>query len=191
MPKLVDLAGKKFGRLLVLHRTENRRWGHTSWLCQCECGVEKKVLGELLRDGRAVSCGCYGTEQRKKLWSFRKDKLPEGVAARRLLVYKWMQQARRNGKSWSLIAEDALALSQRPCYYCGIEPLQPYFPKHYSGGCFYNGLDRVDNARGYELDNVVPCCGTCNKAKHTQTQDSFLSWLLRASEYQRDKNRGF
>lgn len=38
------------------------------------------------------------------------------------------------------------------CYYCsGPLPLQ--------GG----GLDRVDNTKGYLIDNVVPCCSRCNE----------------------------
>lgn len=37
------------------------------------------------------------------------------------------------------------------CTYCQFE-LDP------SGG----GLDRIDNTRGYESGNVVPCCGVCN-----------------------------
>lgn len=42
----------------------------------------------------------------------------------------------------------------QPCYYCG-------HPLNETG----IGLDRLDSDRGYVLDNVVPCCGTCNMAK--------------------------
>lgn len=30
------------------------------------------------------------------------------------------------------------------------------------------GIDRVDNSKGYILDNVVPACGTCNRMKHAR-----------------------
>lgn len=49
------------------------------------------------------------------------------------------------------------------CYYCG------------DNGS--NGLDRVDNTIGYTVDNVVACCGKCNKAKHALTLDEFLSLI--------------
>ena len=25
-----------------------------------------------------------------------------------------------------------------------------------------SGLDRIDNSKGYQINNVLPCCGTCN-----------------------------
>jgi hypothetical protein len=27
------------------------------------------------------------------------------------------------------------------------------------------GLDRINNNLGYSLDNVLPCCGNCNKIR--------------------------
>jgi len=30
--KLIDLTGKKFGRLVVIKRVENDKWGHHKWL---------------------------------------------------------------------------------------------------------------------------------------------------------------
>lgn len=32
------------------------------WLCQCKCGTKRPVVGENLRAGRSVSCGCYNRE---------------------------------------------------------------------------------------------------------------------------------
>lgn len=54
--------------------------------------------------------------------------------------------------------------------------------------CFYckdalpragSGLDRVDSSRGYELDNVVPCCTRCNKAKNNMSQASFIEHIIK------------
>lgn len=43
-----------------------------------------------------------------------------------------------------------------PCIYCSGA-----FETNSTGV----GLDRVDNNRGYEFDNVVSCCGECNRIK--------------------------
>lgn len=41
------------------------------------------------------------------------------------------------------------------CDYC-LAPL----------GKYGVGLDRINNSKGYTIDNIVPCCGNCNKLKN-------------------------
>jgi hypothetical protein len=57
--------------------------------------------------------------------------------------------------------------------------------KYYNGEYLYNGLDRVDNTKGYIISNIVSCCGQCNRAKGILSQEEFLQWLKRASNYQK------
>jgi hypothetical protein len=48
------------------------------------------------------------------------------------------------------------------CFYCGaIDTL--------------NGIDRVDNSKHYVDGNVVSCCTTCNRMKHTLTIQEFVN----------------
>lgn len=61
MAKAVDLTGQKFGKLTVVERTANNKKGNTMWLCNCDCGNTKEVLGYDLTHGRTVSCGCLHT----------------------------------------------------------------------------------------------------------------------------------
>lgn len=62
-PKAIDLTGRRFGRLVVLAFSERitHPCGKTGlkWKCRCDCGVEKSIDGEPLRDGRTISCGCH------------------------------------------------------------------------------------------------------------------------------------
>jgi hypothetical protein len=48
-----SLAGRRFGRLTVLHRTVRSRW-----LCRCKCGKQIEVRSAYLKPGRQQSCGC-------------------------------------------------------------------------------------------------------------------------------------
>lgn len=57
---LIDLSGKRFGKLVV-----RGRWGHVqkntkqpTWLCKCDCGMLTVALGASLRNGTKRSCGC-------------------------------------------------------------------------------------------------------------------------------------
>lgn len=57
-----DLIGKQFGRLTVVERCENyilaSNIQYSQWLCKCECGSIKKVIGRDLVKSRVCSCGC-------------------------------------------------------------------------------------------------------------------------------------
>ena len=59
--------------------------------------------------------------------------------------------------------ETYLNIVKQPCNYCGI--LQD------KG---FNGIDRIDSAIGYTLDNCVSCCAMCNYMKKCLSVDIFL-----------------
>lgn len=60
---MINLVGRKFGRLVVLRFGEKR--GHDfTWVCRCSCGVVKEVFGGNLRGTK--SCGCWNIECIKK-----------------------------------------------------------------------------------------------------------------------------
>lgn len=64
--KLLDLTGKRFGRLTVLRRSGTTRTPNGSsrpvWSCRCDCGLEVEVPGPNLRIGNTQSCGCLRRE---------------------------------------------------------------------------------------------------------------------------------
>ena len=53
--------------------------------------------------------------------------------------------------------EELDSVTRSPCVYCGVV-ISEVSETGY-------GLDRKDSSRGYTLDNVVPCCYTCNRIK--------------------------
>lgn len=53
MPKLIDLTGQRFGKLVVLEHV-----GRGRWKCRCDCGNECVKHSVCLRDGRSDNCGC-------------------------------------------------------------------------------------------------------------------------------------
>lgn len=52
-------------------------------------------------------------------------------------------------------------LIKKDCYYC-CRPLAV-------------GIDRLDNSKGYALENAVPCCFPCNRMKHTLSTEEFIN----------------
>ena len=60
----IDVTGQRFGRLLVLERLPNNKYGGR-FLCKCDCGNTKIVALGSLHSG-TKSCGCLHSEQVSK-----------------------------------------------------------------------------------------------------------------------------
>ena len=58
MGKFIDLTGKQYGRLTVLSRHSEHGSDPIIWKCLCECGKEKNIRGQVLKNGSITSCGC-------------------------------------------------------------------------------------------------------------------------------------
>ena len=63
MGKFIDLTGQRVGAWTVIKRTNNDKNKNTKYLCRCECGKEKEVLGYSLNKGKSLSCGCLRTKK--------------------------------------------------------------------------------------------------------------------------------
>lgn len=58
MQEWPSLIGQKFGMLTVIGQASSTKNGHRQWICKCDCGTEKVILGSNLKRGTTVSCGC-------------------------------------------------------------------------------------------------------------------------------------
>jgi hypothetical protein len=57
-----NLAGMRFGRLLVLSESGRTRNAKITWKCLCDCGNETVAIGADMTCGKQVSCGCQRNE---------------------------------------------------------------------------------------------------------------------------------
>ena len=62
-----ELIGNKFGMLYVIKIANKETSGPYSYVCKCDCGIEKVIPGRRLRNGNVRSCGCLknGTLSKK------------------------------------------------------------------------------------------------------------------------------
>jgi hypothetical protein len=86
----------------------------------------------------------------------------------------YVRTARKRGIDFNLELTDVANAVDRPCIYCGRIGVNCWRSKRK-----YNGIDRVDNTRGYTIDNVVTACADCNRAKSDMGLDQFKSWIAR------------
>lgn len=180
MSRLIDLKGNVYGGLTVLERGPGERPNlGPAWTCRCFCGGLCTVRGMHLRSGATTSCGCVMRASRVARFKTLLAK-PAGVSAFNALCLAYKHRAKKRGVSWTLSPDQARLLFAGTCVYCGVEPSQVKTTSTPDSTPFvYNGIDRVDNAAGYVLGNVVSCCGICNKAKRDLSVEDFVAWLVR------------
>ena len=176
--KRVDYTGRIFGQLKVISR-EDRRIGNRDvaflW-CSCSCGSEKWIRYNNLVNGGTVSCGCF---QKKEL-SKRSSK-PKGQAALHSVFLYYKRNAKQRNIEWKLTKEEFVTMIGGACAYCGTSNSM-LAKTAYGFSAYHNGIDRVDNKIGYLLDNCVPCCNICNRAKSNMPVEEFLDWIRKLKE---------
>lgn len=98
MSTCIDMTGQKYGKLTILERDTNRPTGKGTkayWICQCDCGNIKSIVGTDIRNGKTVSCGCGVIAAAKA----RKKDL-KGEKFGRLLVIRDSGQRKNNRVVW-------------------------------------------------------------------------------------------
>lgn len=63
---------------------------------------------------------------------------------------------------FQITKEEFENLWEKPCHYCN-SPIETI------------GLDRVDNNKGYVIENIVPCCKICNFMKAQLNKKDFVN----------------
>lgn len=81
------------------------------------------------------------------------------------------QSAKHRKIHFGLTFDDFSKIRIGNCYYCGR--LLPA-----TGG----GLDRIDSNLGYAIENVRPCCASCNYAKRHLSEKEFFDSIRRIYE---------
>ena len=169
-----DETGKIYGQWKVIGLSEKESKSQTIyWECICSCGQVRDVIGTSLRDGSSTSCGCTKTSP---------VPAPESIYRKYYRSYKYGSIRKTNTYDFSLTFEEYKELIMEPCHYCGREPYDTkylYNRKRKRNinldvSVKINGIDRVDNTKGYHIENCVPCCKMCNRMKLDYTEDDFL-----------------
>jgi hypothetical protein len=142
------------------------------YLFRCLCGKEVEFLGTDVYRERIKSCGCThdcGYEE----------------SAFRAIRLAYSSNAVARGLGFNLTDEQLKTLFAGNCHYCGEPPSNLSRKKRKLNYAVfkYNGIDRVNNSVGYTIDNVVPCCRTCNWMKQKMSPEEFVSHCRRVVNF--------
>jgi len=173
----LNLMGQRFGRLIAkkFAGIEARR-RESLWECLCDCGnIVVKCAGDL-RSGNTKSCGCYHKIRTRQLFS-----IPDEDIRVNRVFYDYRKRAKNKGLKFELTKNQFAIFMDALCYYCGAEPSNS-FVQHGRQLLAYQGIDRLDNSKGYTPENCVPCCIICNKMKKAMNHDEFIEHIQKIAE---------
>lgn len=151
---------------LISYDTEKKKW-----LAKCDCGNAKFINSRDFK--RVKSCGCW-------LYKFSKgEKSPLYKHGDKFLTY--FKHYKRNSEKrkicFDISFDEFKMLISKNCFYCDELPREI---KNF--GIIANGIDRLDPAIGYKVDNCKPCCKDCNWAKQSLTKDDFIKLCKKVCE---------
>jgi 5-methylcytosine-specific restriction endonuclease McrA len=158
-PFFEDLTGRRFHNVTVLSRLENGQGGHARFKVQCACGLTWDVASRDLKGGKIKNCNNHGCKM---------SHTNAGEGSRNKALSHIIKNATKRGHLFNLSSEFAFRIMSEPCFYCGCAPalsVNRSIRTPYRNSYLHNGIDRVNNALGYEETNVVSCCVNCNRMK--------------------------
>lgn len=163
----IDLTGQKFNILTAKRYLGKDNSKNNIYEWTCDCGSSIIAQGSDIKTGKIKSCGCKSNSDQIKN---AKSRGIETLIRSLFAGYK-----RDRGYEFSITYEYFKDIISKNCHYCGSEPSNVKKDKRSFGDRVlkYNGIDRIDNDKGYTEENTVPCCRNCNIAKHTYTVEFF------------------
>ena len=175
---LKNYTGLKFNYLTAIsfhYRLKNK----TYWTFNCDCGENCIKVIDKVTSGYSKSCGCKSLRGKVSI----KKNTESSFNA---VYHRYKTTSKIRGISFDLSKDEFKTITSKNCHYCGVEPLQASkytnIPKE-TVIYFYNGIDRMDNKAGYNLENSKPCCFVCNRSKRDMNYADFLAYIQRLKNY--------
>lgn len=150
-------------------------------LIRCDCGFENEVREYDFISGNAKQCRSCVTKKMHE-----KRRLPDNQSAWNDLYNDYVQSAKSRNLDFKLSTAEFFAIVKLPCFYCGSAPSSQ--KKCRSSVAVYNGIDRLDNSKGYVHRNVAACCRICNQWKKAMDMDDFIAHAAKITSYRESLN---
>ncbi len=139
-----EIAGTRFGKLLVLHEVAKKNPRSRRYLCQCDCGKETEVNVGALSSGHTRSCGCLILEAVTKHGCYRGDKATKTYRAWHGMKQRCLNQF---DKSYKNYGGRCITICER--WRNSFENFLADMGESPMGA----SIDRIDNDKGYCPEN--------------------------------------
>lgn len=185
--QVIDITGKKFGRLTAIRRASRPgELKSLTWLFKCDCGTEKEIAGEPVRQGGTRSCGCL----RRDMGAWNKGitgSEAHGFKGTGAIPHSWFSnlkyKSETRGIPFDLTIDQLWELYERQGKICAISGLPIGFTNKSESPTNWASLDRKDSSLGYTINNVQWVDRRINFMKQSATFDEFLYLCKTVSNY--------
>lgn len=183
-PTIITI-GSKYGLLTVVRIIPSGKRGkHSKAEVICECGNTSYMTSQILKKSKSCGCKRHDSSTWKRVGAINKPQmLPFGQASKNQMFWSYANSARKRNLEFTLSKEEFVEICESNCFYCNSVPSKQVGLDSYNGKFLCNGVDRMDNTKGYTSDNSVPCCSTCNYAKHKLGTMEFIAHCNRIAQY--------
>lgn len=143
--------------------------------CRCICGNIYYAQRDSLGSRKLKTCGC----------GMGRKVLDNNMGPINQILLSYKNNAKARNLVWELSDEIVFIMIKSPCFYCGIINGNTRWDNRYKNKrkLLYNGIDRIDNNKGYTVENSVPCCGSCNLFKREKTVEQFITKVKNIYSY--------
>jgi hypothetical protein len=171
MKRIIDLKGKKFGRLTVLEHVFDGSL--SKWKCKCSCGNLINVFGAALRKGNNKSCGCLFKDSLRKVG--RVSRRWKGYGE---VPYNYFRLAKtgakKRGLEFKISIEYIWRVFLKQKRICAISGVEITFGNAHQTGTA--SLDRIDSNKGYIKGNVQWVHKIVNRMKSNLSDEELIAW---------------
>ena len=108
------------------------------------------------------------------------------ITAKKGIYNNYRLNAKRRAILWDIDYFKFFECLRSPCHYCGrVHSLKVLTTE--DGEYMYNGVDRVNNDKGYIRDNIVSCCSDCNRSKGVLSKQDFITLAGKITDHQEQR----
>ncbi len=177
-----ELLNKRFGMLTVSSVDLSGRRKYAT--CQCDCGKEKNVRCDSLKDGKYISCGCHSSNRLNV--SGNKNHAFSGCGELGSCRYNEIKVgAKRRKLEFDVTIEYLWSLFEDQDAKCSVTNMPIKFGRVYVRHETTASLDRIDNNKGYIKGNVRWVHKDINMMRGPLDKDYFLLLCNAVSENNR------